>query len=60
MTWPYNLVGLYLEINSALQEDVGDHAEDADQEEELDEEGHIKYYFQCGFTYQEIILFLAK
>ena len=57
MTWPYNLVGLYLEINSALLKDVGD---DADQEEELDEESLIKYHFQRGFTCQEIILFLAK
>ena len=53
------MVGLYLEINSALLEDVGDDAEDADQEE-LDEENLIKYYFQRGFSYQEIILFLAK
>ena len=60
MTWPYNLVGLYLEINSALLEDVGDDAEDADKEEECDEESLIKYYFQRGFTYQEIILSLAK
>ena len=60
MAWPYNLVGLYLEINSALLEDVGDDAEDADKEEECDEESLIKYYFQRGFTYQEIILFLAK
>ena len=54
------MVGLYLEINSALLEDVGDDAENADQEEELDEENLIKYYFQRGFTYQDIILFLAK
>ena len=60
MTWPYNLVDLYLEINSALLENVGDDAEDANQEEELDEESLIKYYFQRGFTYQEIILFLVK
>ena len=57
MTWPYNFVDLYLEINSALLEDVGD---DADQEEELDEESLIKHHFQRGFTYQEIILFLAE
>ena len=59
MKLPYHLVGLYLEINSALLEDIGDDAEDADQEE-LDKANLIKYYFQGGFTYQEIILFLAK
>ena len=59
MKLPYHLVGLYLEIKSALLEDVGDDAEDADQEE-LDKANLIKYYFQRGFTYQEIILFLAK
>ena len=48
MKWPYNLVGLYI----ALLEDVGDDAEDEDQEKELGEESLIKYYlikYQRGF-----------
>ena len=39
-----------------LREDVSD----SDSEVEFDEETVIKYYFNRGFEYQEIILFLAK
>ena len=58
MKCPHHLVCLYLEINPGSLEDLSD--DDADEEGELDEENLIKYYFQRGFTYQEIILFLAK
>ena len=56
MKCPHHLV--CLEINPDSLEDLSD--DDADEEGELDEENLIKYYFQRGSTYQEIILFLAK
>ena len=37
-----------------------ENASDSDSEVEFDEEAVIKYYFNRGFGYQEIILFLAK
>ena len=37
-----------------------ENASDSDSEVEFDEEAVIKYYFNRGFEYQEIILFLAK
>lgn len=33
---------------------------DSENEYEIDEEGIITYYFNCGFSYEEILLFLDK
>ena len=42
-------------------EDSGEDKDSSNEVEvEIDEETVIKYYFQCGFSYEEIIHFLAK
>ena len=40
--------------------DLREESSDSDSDVEFDEEEAIKYYFNRGFEYQEIILFLAK
>ena len=52
---------LYVDVLDLWLEDSSEE-EDSDNEVEveIDEETIIKYYFQRGFSYEEIIHFLAK
>ena len=55
---PYNIFTTMLSIWTGLGEDSSDSVSDTDCS--LDEEAIITYYFNRGFDYSEILLFLVK